>query len=421
MIIPSIDIIDGQAVQLIGGKEKALDGGEPLDRLEEFSIAGEVAVIDLDAAMSKGNNKEKIQQLCRYSPCRVGGGIRDIETAREWLNAGASKIILGTKAVPEILKELPKERVIAALDAVNGEVVVEGWATKTGRGILEGIQELRDYVGGFLITFVEKEGKLAGTNMYQVAELVAAAQDARVTIAGGVTTAEEIAALHKLGADAQVGMALYTKKMDLGNAISAPLTSDREDGLFPTVVCDERGIALGLCWSNHESISEAVRTKRGVYHSRKRGLWRKGESSGAIQELKKIELDCDNDALKFVVKQHGAGFCHLERYTCWGKPQGLGKLEQTLQQRKTNAPEGSYTARLFNEPELLAAKIREESEELIQALTNDKVAEITHEAADVLYFTLTGLAAKGIALSKVEQELDFRALKVTRRPGNAKP
>ena len=156
------------------------------------------------------------------------------------------------KRFRKILRQLPRERTIAALDAVDGEVVVEGWRTKTGATILSKMEELKQYVGGFLITFVEREGRLAGTNMDMVAQLVEAAGDARVTIAGGVSTCEEIAQLDRLGADAQVGMAIYTDKISLADAITAPLSSDRDDGLWPTVVSDLHGSALGLCWSNQK-------------------------------------------------------------------------------------------------------------------------------------------------------------------------
>jgi len=85
------------------------------------------------------------------------------------------------------------------------------------------------------------------------------------------------------------------------------IVSDRSDGLFPTIVTDERGIALGLVYSNAESISESLRTGQGVYHSRKRGLWYKGATSGDTQQLRRIELDCDQDCLKFTVNQIGNG------------------------------------------------------------------------------------------------------------------
>ena len=417
MIIPSIDLIDGDAVQLVGGKEHALNAGDPFPLAERFRLAGEIAVIDLDAAMGKGSNAETIEELCKIAPCRVGGGIRSVETARRWLDAGARRIILGTAARPELLEKLPRERVIAAVDAVDGEVVVEGWTEKTGHNVLDRIETLRPYVGGFLVTFVEREGRLGGTDEELARKVVEAAGDARVTIAGGVTTTDEIALLDEIGADAQVGMALYKGLLDLGDAIAAPLKSDRDDGLYPTVVCDEYGVALGLVYSDDESIREAVASGRGVYHSRRRGLWKKGESSGAIQELLRVDLDCDRDALRFVVRQHGDGFCHHSTWTCWGERRGLGRLEQTLLARMEDAPEGSYTAKLFSDPELLGAKLQEEAQELLEASTRN---EVVWETADLLYFALAKMVSKGVRLSDVEAELDRRALKISRRSDEEK-
>ena len=97
MIIPSIDIMNGRAVQLRQGRELVLDGGDPLERLEQFAVVGEVAVVDLDAAMGRGANTDLIRQMVRRAPCRVGGGIRTIETGRMWLDAGAMRIVVGTK------------------------------------------------------------------------------------------------------------------------------------------------------------------------------------------------------------------------------------------------------------------------------------------------------------------------------------
>lgn len=418
MIIPSIDLMGGHAVQLIGGKEKAIDAGDPRPIAEKFRLAGDIAVIDLDAALGQGSNRDTILDLIKLAPCRVGGGIRDLDTALFWLDAGAKKIILGTAARPELLSKLPGERVLAALDAVDGEVVVDGWRTKTGRGIVEQIQELEAYVSGFLITFVESEGRLEGIDLARVEEVVKAAAPLRVTVAGGVTTLEELAAIDAMGADAQVGMALYTDRIDLADAIAAPLSSDRQDGLFATVVCDEVGRALGLAWSSKDSLREAVKRQRGIYHSRSRGLWVKGETSGATQDLLAIDLDCDRDALRFTVRQHGAGFCHNDTRTCWGDDGGLPGLSRRLVQRMVDAPEGSYTKRLFEDPGLLAAKLIEEAGELGDARGPD---EVTHEAADVLYFALVAMARAGVSLDQAAAELDRRALKVRRRPGDAKP
>ncbi len=412
MIIPSIDVQDGQAVQLVGGETKALDAGDPRPLARQYGLVGEIAVVDLDAALGRGSNAAVIEDLLDLAPCRVGGGIRDADSAIRWLDRGAAQVVLGTAARPEVLEKLPRERVIAALDARHGEVVVEGWQKRTGQGVLERIAALRPLVGGFLVTFVEREGRLQGTDMAFAKEIRAAAGDARVTIAGGIATGEEVAELDRLGCDAQIGMALYTGKLPLAEAFTAPLRSDRADGLWPTVVVDERGIALGLCYSNLDSVRAALAERRGVYHSRRRGLWRKGESSGAVQELLRIDADCDRDTLRFTVRQRPPGFCHLGTRTCWGEETGLGGLARLLAARRQAPPPGSYTAKLLADPELLGAKLREEAEELAAAGTP---AEVVHEAADVLYFTLTALTRHGIELGEVERELARRARKVTRR------
>jgi phosphoribosyl-AMP cyclohydrolase / phosphoribosyl-ATP pyrophosphohydrolase len=412
MIVPSIDLEAGHAVQLVGGAAKALDAGDPRPLASLFGRVGEIAVVDLDAALGKGSNAPAIEDLIELAPCRVGGGIRDVASAMAWLDRGACRVVLGTAARPEVLQKLPRERVIAALDARHGEVVVEGWQKPTGRGVLERVAELRELVGGFLVTFVEREGRLQGTDLGFARQIRAAAGDAAVTVAGGITTAEEVAELDRLGCDSQVGMALYTDRLGLAEAFAAPLKSDRPDGLWPTVVVDERGTALGLCYSNLDSLRAALERGQGVYHSRTRGLWIKGATSGALQELLRIDADCDRDTLRFTVRQQPPGFCHLLTPTCWGADQGLGALARRLAERRQAPPAGSYTAKLFAEPALLGAKLREEASELAEAEERDHVV---HEAADVLYFTLATLARHGIELAEVERALGRRALKVTRR------
>ncbi|KAJ5581692.1 Histidine biosynthesis trifunctional-protein [Penicillium sp. DV-2018c] len=189
------------------------------------------------------------------------------------------------------------------------------------------------------------------------------------------------------------------------------------NGLYATSVTDERGSCLGFVWSSDVSIGEALRTGTGVYQSRKRGLWYKGQSSGDVQELIRIGLDCDGDCLVFVVKQTGRGFCHLGTETCFGASTGLSRLQKTLDARKADAPAGSYTARLFNEPKLIDAKIMEEADELCRAQTKE---EIAFEAADLLYFALTKCTAAGVSLGDIERNLDLKSLKVKRRKGDAK-
>lgn len=274
-------------------------------------------------------------------------------------------------------------------------------------------------------------------------DLLSRLKEAKVSPIFLALSSEELEYSVKLAAAESAILIIPTTNLTIGTSskgqyavdaiIAESWTSDREDNLVPTVVTDERGIALGLVYSSRESLAESIKTGTGVYQSRKRGLWYKGATSGDTQELVRISLDCDQDCLKFVVRQKGRGmyidldygrvllispgFCHLPQSTCFGELRGLAKLEKTLVSRKTSAPEGSYTARLFSDEKLLRAKIMEEAEELCDAKTKDEVA---FEAADLMYFALTKAISAGVSLADIERNLDAKSVKVKRRQGDAK-
>jgi len=422
MIVPSIDILDGKAVQLRGGRHPMLEVGDPEKLAETLSRAGEIAVVDLDAALGKGSGKELILKLVKRYACRVGGGIRSRELALEYLDAGARAVMIGTKASPEFLSGLPRDRLIAALDTNKGTIMVEGWTKPTGEEIFARIEALKPYVGGFLVTTIDREGEMNGFDFKRAQAIVDAAKGARVTFAGGASGgkegAEQISRLDAMGADVQAGTAIATGSLSLASAFSAPLKSDRPDGLWPTAVCDEGGRFLGLVYSDLESLETSFQSGRGVYKSRTRGLWVKGETSGNGQRLIRADLDCDRDCVRFTVRQEGRGFCHLDRRTCFDDGYGIEKLSRTVAARLKNAPEGSYTRRLISDSGLLASKLREEADEL--AVTSNPV-DAAFEAADVVYFAMVKALREGASLADIEQELERRSYKVQRRPGNAKP
>jgi phosphoribosyl-ATP pyrophosphohydrolase / phosphoribosyl-AMP cyclohydrolase / histidinol dehydrogenase len=208
---------------------------------------------------------------------------------------------------------------------------------------------------------------------------------------------------------------------ELGMSYAACIKTDRDDGLYSTVVCTRTGEALGLVYSSKESIVAALDCGRGVYYSRSRkALWRKGDTSGHFQTLHRLDVDCDGDALRFIVTQRGddaTAFCHLNTLTCWGAPYGLRRLEETLQERQKSAPEGSYTKRLFDDKELLRDKLVEEAQELSEATDPNDIAG---ELADVLYFALVRATKAGVSIDDAVAELDRRTRKVTRRQGDSK-
>ena len=219
MIIPCIDLMDGKVVQLVQGREKALEGGTPLEMLEKFAAFPEIQVIDLDAAMDRGSNDDLVELIAARAVARVGGGVRSAERARMLIQQGAHRVIIGTAAFQrELLQKIADavgpERLIIALDSKGGKVVVKGWQQVTVFSAEEVIQQFEPYCSGFLCTYVDKEGLMQGTDLDWFRRL-RAATDHELTAAGGITTMDEIRALRDLGIHAALGMAIYTGRLKL--------------------------------------------------------------------------------------------------------------------------------------------------------------------------------------------------------------
>lgn len=202
----------------------------------------------------------------------------------------------------------------------------------------------------------------------------------------------------------------------MGEFFAAVLTSDRPDGLWPTIITDPLGIALGLAYSNAESLSHTLKTREGTYWSRSRNeLWVKGATSGAKQQLLAVRMDCDRDCLRFTVTQDPPGFCHRNTHTCFGEERTIATVVQRLAERIADSDPKSFTRKLANDPDMLRKKLLEEAEELSEASQSNDVHEIAWEAADVLYFSLVAMLKNGVGLEKVHQELARRMNRVVRR------
>jgi len=420
MVIPSIDISQGRAVQLKQGKDKVLERADPLSLAREFSRFGEIAAIDLDAAMGKGDNEPLMAELCRTAECRVGGGIRSVDKACRLIAQGATKIIVGTQAfktngingefLEELVQSVGRERIIIALDNVLGKIVVDGWMTDTGMNVESVIKELEPFASEFLFTRVEREGLMGGTDLNAVRSVLASTS-LPVTAAGGVSTPAEIEELAALGANVQLGMALYTGALSLSDAFAASVNWEKSKGLVPTVVQETTSQVLMVAWSSRESLSRTLKSRRAWYFSRSRGkLWMKGETSGNVQEFVKIRTDCDGDTLLLTVRQEGNA-CHAGKYSCFGdKSFSLQELYGVIRERLSHPLPGSYTASLTESK--VKEKILEEAKELAEASKKD---DIVWEAADVFYFVCLLLAKNGIPLDDVYSELKRRR-RSRRRP-----
>jgi len=317
LVIPSIDILDGKVVQLRQGKEKVYENQDIETIVEQYKIFPQINVIDLNSAMENGSNKEQIKKLCKKITCNVGGGIRSVELAQEYIHAGANSVIIGTRANPEFLRELPKEKVIVALDTKNGKIAVNGWKELREENIYEKMLELENYCYKFLVTNVNVEGMNQGTDLSFFQSLVGKTKK-DVMVAGGITSIEEIKYIHRLGFDQVLGMAITSGKLNIMDCYIEIMDFEKQNGLIPTVVQDFRTKeVLMLAYSNKESLKKTYEMKKATYYSRSRDtLWTKGEKSGNIQEIEKIYLDCDSDTILFLVNQKGMA-CHRNKRTCF--------------------------------------------------------------------------------------------------------
>jgi len=231
MLIPSIDLQGGRVVQLVQGDKLAIASDDLDGWIEKFSKFPKVQLIDLDAAMSRGNNDALVNRIAAKLPCRVGGGVRSVRRAEELIAAGAHAVIAGSglfnaaragASAPAGLADLINfdfaqalaatvgmHRLIAAVDSKAGRVVIHGWKTTLPLTAVQAVAALEPYCDEFLYTHVDKEGLMQGTDMAAI-RAVAEATERKVTAAGGITTRAEIDALDAMGVDAVVGMAIYT-------------------------------------------------------------------------------------------------------------------------------------------------------------------------------------------------------------------
>ncbi len=224
MIIPCIDLMNGKAVQLVQGRDKALEVESPLAVLDQFVGFPEIQVIDLDAARGSGSNDAMIELLASRATTRVGGGVRSVARARSLVAQNAHRVIVGTAAFDRdgirsgflqgLADAVGPERIVIALDSRNGRIVTAGWEQTTNLTAAVVIRSLEAYCSGFLCTYVDKEGMMQGTNLDWFRSLRDLTRH-EITAAGGVTTLDDIRALDAMGIHSAVGMAIYTGRLTL--------------------------------------------------------------------------------------------------------------------------------------------------------------------------------------------------------------
>jgi phosphoribosylformimino-5-aminoimidazole carboxamide ribotide isomerase len=221
MLIPSIDLLGGRIVQLVQGEKLRLAFDDFEYWIEKFSKFPLVQLIDLDAAMRQGDNSTLVAQIAKRLPVQAGGGIHSIERARQVLDAGAKRVIIGsalfsesgtvnTKFAADLAASIGAEQVVAGIDTKNGRIAVKGWKAQVALSPDEAIPQLEAHAAAFLYTHVDGEGMMQGFPIETAARLRKLTQR-QLIVAGGIRSQQEVDELDALGADAVVGMAVYTE------------------------------------------------------------------------------------------------------------------------------------------------------------------------------------------------------------------
>ena len=221
MLIPSIDLLGGRIVQLVQGEKLRLAFDDFEYWIEKFARFPLVQLIDLDAAMRQGDNSDLVAQIAKRLPVQAGGGIHSIARARQVLDAGARRVIIGSALFSEtgavntafaakLAAAIGPERIVAGIDTKNGRIAVKGWKAQVSLTADAAIPQLEAHAAAFLYTHVDGEGLMQGFPMETAARLRKLTLR-QLIVAGGIRSQQEVDALGALGADAVVGMAVYTE------------------------------------------------------------------------------------------------------------------------------------------------------------------------------------------------------------------
>jgi cyclase len=462
-VIPCLDVAGGRVVK--GLKfENLRDAGDPVEAARRYEAEGADELCFLDVAASHEERGTLVGLVASVAdvlsiPFTVGGGVRSVEDAGALLAAGADRVTVNTAAVadPALVTRLAErfgsQCVVVAVDAKrNGERFVV--STHGGRRITD--VDLAAWVaevtfrgaGEILLTSMDADGTLAGFDlaMLKVARSVTSVP---IVASGGAGELAHFApAVLEGGADAvlaasvfhdrtfsvgQVKRALAKAGVPVRPAVPTGLDGLAFDanGLVPVVVRNDRtGDVLTLAWANEEALALTVETRLSHFWSRsRRELWKKGETSGNVQRVVRVSVDCDRDAVLYDVEPAGPA-CHTGATSCFAPieatPAGvavvaatarfesaetldLSPLFEVVAARKAHPEPGSYTNRLLSKGiEKCAQKVGEEGVETALAAVTRDDAGLAAEIADLMYHVVVLMAARGLSPGAVAAELAAR-------------
>jgi len=295
-----------------------------------------------------------------------------------------------------------------ALDIQDARVVRDGWQQATNIDPVERAVGLAGYCSGFVYTLVGHREQMQKGEIEQVESMRARLPEHSFTVAGGVTSAEDVRDLDRSGIDVQIAMGEDHGIGEMADALTALVKFEQSGGLVPVVVQDTAGQVLALYQTNEEALRHTLQTGRGTYWSRMRGgIWTKGESSGRTHRIVTVRASASRDALLYQVRVEGEREPG-ERYSQFDEiSYNLTRIEEVLRRRQAQSdPRKSYTSVMLADRAGVRKRIRQEARALSEATEQD---EVLWETADLLYFVLLNLVQEGISLQDVLRELRGRA------------
>ena len=459
-VIPCLDVADGRVVKGVSF-ENLRDAGDPVEAAARYEAEGadEVAFLDIAAAHEKrGTLVELVGRVAEVLsiPFTVGGGVRSVEDADALLTAGADRVTVNTAAVedPALITRLSErfgaQCVVVAIDGKrlrdpNGlavmRVTTHGGRRPVDRTVTSwAAAAVAAGAGEILLTSVDADGTQAGFDL-EMLRAVRSVVDVPVVASGGAGHLDDFAKAVLIGgADAVLAASVFHDRLFTVGAVKeamrraglavrpAParartlLPRYDQNGLVPVIMRDvETGKVLTLAWANADAIAKTRETGLAHFYSRSRqALWRKGETSGNIQRVAGISLDCDDDAVLYDVRPSGPA-CHTGAESCFTRvesfeaasPAGEGldltELFAVVRDRKESPVAGSYTNRLFDDGiARIAQKVGEEAVETALASVTGDGNALAGEAADLLYHLAVLLTARGVAPGDVAAKLAER-------------
>jgi anthranilate synthase component 1 len=459
-VIPCLDISGGRVVKGVAF-EQLRDAGDPVEAAIRYEHEGadEVAFLDIAAPVEgRGTLLGLVRRVANVLsiPFTVGGGVRSVEDADALLRAGADRVTVNTAAVndPSLLTRLStqfgRQCVVLAIDGkrVRGPdgrlqmmVTTHGGRIVTERTVVSWAAEAASAgAGEILLTSVDADGTKEGFDL-EMLRAVRGVVDVPVVASGGAGDLDDFARAVLIGgADAVLAASVFHDRVfsivevkaamkRAGLAVrpvpprATPLQPRYDaNGLVPVVVRDvETGDVLTLAWANAHALERTRETGLSHFYSRSRqALWKKGETSGHVQEVVAISFDCDRDAVLYDVRPVGPA-CHTGARTCFTRVDTLapaagdaGRLDltglfATIADRRDRPEAGSYTNRLLDSGAArIAQKVGEEAVETALAAVGGTDVALANEAADLLYHLAVLLTARGLAPKDVAAVLEKR-------------